>query len=113
MLALQNILEDTDDSDKLIVISLPGALDLFGMEVAEPSSLTKVRPLTGHLEVQVLLGVVLLGKGGVADLVILVVRVHQVFKDSTRLPKGNAGVRVLDGRRTTIGVDFGISFILV
>lgn len=112
LLALENILEDTDDSDKLVVISLPGALDLFGMEVAEPSGLTKVRPLTRHLEVQVLLGVVLLGEGGVADLVVLVIRVHQVFKDSTRLPQGKAGVRVLNGRRTAIGVDFSVGFTL-
>lgn len=112
LLAGQNILEDADDSDKLVVISLPGALDLFGMEVAEPSSLTKVRPLTGHLEVQILLGVVLLGEGGVADLVVLVIRVHQVFKDSTRLPQGKAGIRVLNSRRTAIGVDFSIGLTL-
>lgn len=112
LLALQNILEDADDSDKLIVISFPGALDLFGMEVAEPSSLTKVRPLTGHLEVQVLLGVVLLGEGGVADLVVLVIRVHQILKDRTRLPQGKAGIRVLNGRRTAIGVDFSIGLTL-
>lgn len=82
------------------------------MKVAEPSSLTKVGPLTRHLEVQVLLGVILLGERGVTDLVVFVVRVHQVLKDSTRLPQGNAGVWVLDGRGTTIGVDFGVGLAL-
>lgn len=82
------------------------------MEVTEPSSLTKVRPLARHLKVQVLLGVVLLGERGVADLVVLVVRVHKVLKDSTRLPQGDAGVRVFNGRGATIGVDLSVGLAL-
>lgn len=108
----QDSIEDTNDSDELFIISLLRTLDLLRMEVAEPSSLTEVRPLARHLEVQVLLGVVLLGEGGVADLVVLVVCVHQVLKDSTRLPQGDAGVRVFNGRGATIGVDLSVGLAL-
>lgn len=62
LLPCQNIIEDANDSNKLLVISLLCAFDLLGVEVAEPSGLTKVGPLAGHLEMKVLFGVVLLGK---------------------------------------------------
>lgn len=108
----QNLIEDANDSDELVIISLLGALNLLGVEVAEPSSLTKVRSLARHLKVQVLLGVVLLGERGVADLVVLVVCVHQVLKDGTGLPQGDAGVWVFNGRGATVRVDLSIGLAL-
>lgn len=112
LLSGQNFIKDANDSDELFIISLLGALNLLGVEVAEPSSLTKVRSLTRHLKVQVLLGVILLRERGVADLVVLVVCIHQVLHDGTGLPQGDAGVRVFNGRGATVGVDLSISLAL-
>lgn len=108
----QNLIENANNSDELFIISLLRALYLLWMKVAEPSSLTKVRSLTRHLKVQVLLSVVLLGRRGIADLVVLVVCIHQVLQDSTGLPQGDAGVRVFNGRGATVGVDLSISLAL-
>lgn len=55
------------------------------MEVAEPSLLAEVRALTGGLEVQPLVGFVLLRRRSVAELVIGVVGLDKVLDDGTRL----------------------------
>ena len=67
--------------------------------------LAVVRPLSRHLEVQILLQVPLLGFGVERELVVLVVLFDEVLKDGARLPDGDARVWVLDGGDTAIGVD--------
>lgn len=56
------------------------------MELSEPRCLAVIRALSGHLEVQVLLDVVLFGESGNVELVLLVVRVDEVFEDGAGFP---------------------------
>jgi hypothetical protein len=75
--------------------------------------LSEVRSLAGHLVVQPLLGfVVLLRAGGKADVVSLIVYIHQVLKDGTGFPGGDAGVRVLNGWEPTVRVNRLEGFLL-
>lgn len=56
------------------------------MEFSEPRCLAEIRTLSGHLEVQVLLNVVLFREGGNVELVLLVVRVDQILENSAGFP---------------------------
>lgn len=93
------------------------------MVVGEPDALAEVRSLSGDLEVKPdnivsrvklrgytdgvlpLLQQVLLGSGSVCELVLLVVLVNQVLDNGTRLPEGNAGVGVLNGRSSSVDTE--------
>lgn len=61
--------------------------------------------LPAGLEVQPCVLLVLLLAAGVAELVLLVVDIEQVLDDGAGLPQLEAGVGVLDGRDTAVGVD--------
>jgi hypothetical protein len=91
--------------------------------VGEPNALAKVRALSGDLEVKPgkmvnrgcmsdcidvilpLLQQVLLGSGSVCELVLLVVLIDQVLNNGTRLPEGDASVRVLNGRCSSVDTE--------
>ena len=93
------------------------------MVVGEPDALAEVRALSGDLEVEPdkvvsraflcgyidgilpLLQEVLLGSGSVCKLVLLVVLLDQVLDNGTRLPEGDASVRVFDGRCSSIDTE--------
>lgn len=85
-LSLQNPIQHLHNTHKLLIISLLGTRDILPVELSEPRRLAVVRTLTGHLEVQVLLDVVLFGKTGNVELVLLVVRVDQVLENGAGFP---------------------------
>lgn len=69
--------------------------------------------LAGHLEVEELLQVPLVGGVGGIDLVLLVVGLDEVLSDGARLPQGEVVVVGVDnGGEATIGVDLAELFIL-
>lgn len=76
------------------------------MKPGEPHGLTEVWALAGHLEMEPLFGIeVVGGTGSEADGVLLIVCLDQVLHDGTRLPQVDSSVGVLDGRDTAVGVD--------
>jgi len=64
---LQHRVQDLSDTLCLVLIAFNGAGEFLVVEHGEPSSLTKVGALTGHLVVEVLLGKVLFREGGEAN----------------------------------------------
>ncbi len=69
--------------------------------------------LAGHLEVQKLLQVPLIGGVGGVDLVLLVVRLDEVLGNGARLPQGEVVVVGVDnGGETAIRVDLAELLIL-
>ena len=76
------------------------------VESVEPGSLAEVRALAGHLEVQPLLGrVVVRSALGEAEGVLLVVSLDKVFDDGAGFPQAQAGVGVFNGGNTAVGVE--------
>ena len=74
---------------------------------AEPDELAIVGALAGHLKVQVLLQVPLVGRVGGVELVLLVICLDNVLEDSSRLPEGEVVVvGVDDGGKAAVGIDF-------
>lgn len=63
----QHRVQDLSDTLCLVLIAFNGAGEFLVVEHGEPSSLTKVGALTGHLVVEVLLGKVLFREGGEAN----------------------------------------------
>lgn len=61
-----------------------------------PSGLAIVRALAADLEMQPLVALVLLLKGGVADEVLGVILLDQVVQDGARLPQCQARIRVMN-----------------
>lgn len=82
---LQHRVQDLGNTLGLVLVTFDGAGELLVVEHGEPSSLTKVRALTGHLVVEVLLGKVLFREGGEANRVVLVVLIDQILYDGARL----------------------------
>lgn len=78
-------IHDSKHALDLSGVALLGGWELLLVEVAEPSLLAEVRALTGGLEVQPLVGFVLLRRRSVAELVIGVVGLDKVLDDGTRL----------------------------
>ena len=69
-------------------------------------SLSEIRALARDLEVQPLLGEVGLFRAlREADLVVLVVLLHEVLDDSARLEQRQVGVGVVDRGQAAVGVD--------
>lgn len=105
-LALEDVVQNTPDTLNLFEVALLGTGNILGVEFVEEDTLAVVRTLAGHLELEVLLEVPLLGVGGDVDLVLLVVGLHEVLGDGARLPQDDVVVvGVLDGGQTTVGVD--------
>lgn len=105
-LALEDVVQNTPDTLNLLEVALLGAGNILGVELLEEDGLAVVRTLAGHLEVEVLLKVPLLGAGGDVELVLLVVGLDEVLGDGARLPQDNVVVvGVLDGGQTAVGVD--------
>lgn len=75
------------------------------MEFSEPRGLTVIRSLSGHLEVQVLLDVVLFREAGNVELVLLVVRVDQILEDGAGFPESDARIGIFNGRSAAVGID--------
>jgi len=69
------------------------------------NTLSKVRPLSRHLEVEPLLDEEFLGGAVEAQRVLGVVCLGEVFDDGTRLPQVDTGIWVLDGRNTSIDAE--------
>lgn len=112
-LILQNHLQDLNNPMNLILIPLLRTGNILRVEQVEPSSLTKVWPLTTHLEVKVLLQMPLVSRGSNVELVLLVVRLDEVLEDGAGLPDGKIiGVVVDDGRKATVRVDLEEEVIL-
>ena len=98
--------------------------------VSEPGFLAEVGSLAAHLEVRPALLLVLLRELGVAQAVVLVVGVEQIFNNSARLeksaivylvtltestiylPQRNIGIWVFDRWYTTIWIDAFVWFLL-
>lgn len=113
LLTLQLLVQHTRHPPDLIQIPVDGTLDLLLVENTEPYGLSEVWTLSGHLVVQPLLRLeVLGGTSGEANGVLLIVGFDEVFDDSAGFPEGDTGVRVFDGGDTAVGVEFleGILF---
>lgn len=75
----------------------------------EPSCLAVIRALARHLEVEPLLGmVVVIRTRCVAELAIGVVLLNEVLNDCAGFPEGKVGVGVVDGRHAAVRVDFEV-----
>lgn len=95
---LQDGFQNPRDAANLVGVSLNGARNPLRVEFLEPAGLAVVRTLTGGLEMQPHLGQVPFGEGGVAQLVLPVVGVEEIFDNSAGFPEYNAiVVGVLDG----------------
>lgn len=112
-LSFENLLQDLNDTNDLLLISELGRGHILSVEDVEPNSLTIVRSLTRHLEVQVLLQVPLVRRGGGIQLVLLVVRLDKVLEDGAGLPDSEViGIGINEGRETAVGVDLEEGFVL-
>ena len=75
------------------------------MPVGEPVSLSVIRALAGHLEVQPLVReMVLFRVWGEAEFVRLVVLRNQILDNGARFPDCNVRVRVMERREAAVGV---------
>lgn len=96
----------------LIEISVLGALQLLRVELGEPSSLTEVWSLAGHLKMEQLLDIVFIRGRGVVKGVVFVVGLLEIFDDCARFPESDAGVRVFDGGDSAVDTDLFKSWLL-
>lgn len=98
--------QDARHAVDLLDVALKGTGELLRVELLEPRRLAVVWALAGGLEVEILLGSVRVQAASrEADFVVCVVLLRQVFDDGARLPKSQAGVGVVNGWQTAIGVD--------
>ena len=97
---LQNRIQDFAHALRFILIAFNCRGYLLWMKVDEPRSLTKVRPLTGHLEMEELLEMVFLRHGGDVQLRVFIIHVNKIFDNRARLPQRYASVGIFDGRYT-------------
>lgn len=105
-LALEDVVQNTPHTLNLLEVALLGARNVLGVELVEKDALAVVRTLAGHLELEVLLKVPLLGVGGNVELVLLVVGLDEVLSDGAGLPQDDVVVvGVLDGGQTAVGVN--------
>lgn len=120
---LEVLVQDCEHTLDLVAISFDRRLDLLSVVVGEPDALAEVRALSRDLEVEPdesvsracssrdidgnlpLLQEVLLGSGSVGELVLLVVLIDQVLDNGTRLPEGDASVRILNGRCSSVDTE--------
>ena len=101
--ALQRAVDDAGHALDLVQVALDGGGELFGVEAREPDRLAEVGALAGELEGEPLAGVVLLGEGGVGEIVGRVILFDEVLDDSAGFPQFEAGVGVLDCRDAGCG----------
>lgn len=64
-----------------------------------------VRALAAHLEVQPRLGLEFLFGSSIAQFILLVIRLEEIFDYGTRFPNLDAGIWILDCRHSAVGVD--------
>lgn len=103
---LQRAIQHARNPPDLVVVPLLCARNGLVVESVEPGSLAKVRALAGHLEVQPLLGrVVVRSALGEAEGVLLVISLDKVFDDGAGFPEVQTGVGVFNGGNTAVGVE--------
>ena len=83
----QDTLEDTEDTQDLVLVALLCGGDLLRVEECEPGGLTEVRALAGRLEEQPLQLDVLVCVGRSRDLVLRIVLVDEVDDNRVGLPE--------------------------
>lgn len=71
----------------------------------EPAALTVIGSLAAHLELEELVAEVAVDDIVKCEALLRVVLLDEVLVDGSRLPKGETGVRVFDGRDAAVGVD--------
>lgn len=82
------------------------------MKTLESRRLAVIWSLTGGLEVQPLLGLVIFGEeAGIAHILLFAVGVKEVFNDGAGLPELGVTVWVLDSGEAAVGMDPGVWFL--
>lgn len=100
------LVQNDGDALNFVPVALVRGRDVRRVVFLEPSGLSVVRTLAGHLEVEPLLGFIVLGgKGREAELLLLVVLLDEVFENGTGFRDGDAGVGVMESGETAVGVD--------